>query len=74
MASFFAPEQWAENTDGGPHFSHDLVGGIGDDLFRLDGDHATGALHLRAEVREDLEHVVDIAQIRHVVNHARLPS
>ncbi len=67
-----APEQWAEHAHGSAHLADDFVRGLGDDFFRLDGDHAAGPLHLRAEVREDLEHVMDIAQVGNVMDDARL--
>ena len=38
----------------------------------MDRNRAAGALHLRAEMGEDLQHVMDVAQIRHVMDDARL--
>ena len=68
----FAPEQRAEHADGRAHFPHDLVRRFGDDFLRLHRDHAAGPLDLRAEVREDLQHVMDVAQVGDVVDDARL--
>src|SRR5205807_6864999 len=39
-----------------------------------DGDNPAGALHLSAEMSEDLQHVMRVAQVRHAMNRARLPS
>src|SRR5206468_11232500 len=33
-----------------------------------------GPLHLSAEMSEDLQHVMRVAQVRHAMNRARLPS
>ena len=58
-----ATEQWAENANGGAHFAHDVVGGLGGDFFGPDLNRATRSLHLASEFAEDGEHVVDVAQV-----------
>ena len=68
----FAPEQRAEHADGRAHFADDLVRSFGDDFLRLHRDRAARPLDLRAEVREDLQHVMDVAQVGDVVDDARL--
>ena len=62
----FPAEQRAEHADGRAHFAHDVVRRLGVDLLGLHRDHAAGPLDLRAEVREDLQHVMDVAQVRDV--------
>ena len=69
---FLATQQRADDADGRAHFPHNLVGSLGDDFLRLHGDGAARPLDLRAEVRQDLEHVMDVAQVRHMVDDARL--
>ena len=69
---FFPAEQRAQNTNRGAHFPHDIVGGFGGDLFRLDGDDPARPLDLASQLAEDREHVVDVAQVRNPRNHAGL--
>ncbi len=65
-------EQRPKHADGCAHFPHNLVGSLRLDVLRLDPDRAAGALHTRAEMREDLEHVVDVREVGHVGDRARL--
>ena len=65
-------EQRTEHANRGAHFAHDFVGRDRFDLLRLDRDGAAGAFHLRAEMRQDLQHVMRVAQVRHAMQNARL--
>ena len=67
-----AAEQGTEDADGGAHLPHDLVGRDRFDVLRADRHGAARPLHLRAEMGEDLQHVVDVAEIRNVVDDDRL--
>ena len=72
VAFFLAAQQRPEHANRSAHFAHDVIRRLGGDLLRLHGHRATGALHLRTEMRQDLQHVVDVAQIRNVMDDARL--
>ena len=69
---FAAAEQRAEHANRRAHFAHDIVGRDRFDLLRGHGDRAAGAFHLRAEMRQNLQHVMRVAQIRHATDDARL--
>ena len=67
---FFTTKQRAEHANAGAHFSHDFVGCDGFDFVRLHTHDAARALHVSAEVREDLQHVVDVRQVGDIGNGA----
>ena len=71
---FLAAEQGPEHADRGAHLADDfmalgawvvIVSGLG-------GDHTAGPFDLRAEMRENLQHVMDVAEIGHMMDDARL--
>lgn len=66
----FSAEEGSEDAHGGAHFSDDVVWGSGFDGFGVDGDGAAGAFHVGSEVGQDLEHVVDIAEVGHLMDDA----
>jgi len=41
-------------------------------LLRRDADRAAGAFHLRAQMSQNLQHVMRVAQIGHAMNDTRL--
>src|SRR4029077_19347089 len=58
---FLAPtQQWSKNTYRRAHFSNNVVCRNRIDLFRDDTHVAAGAFHLRAEVHQDLQHVMRV--------------
>ena len=67
-----APEQRAEHANRRAHFSHDVVGRDRFDRVGRDGDGAAGAFHLRAEMHQDLQHVMRVAQVGDAMEDARL--
>ena len=68
---FLAPtQQWSKNTNRRAHFSNNVVRRNRIDLFRSDTHGAAGAFHLCAEVHQDLQHVMRVAQVRHAMNEA----
>ena len=67
-----ASEQRPEHADRRAHFADDFVRRDCFDLFRLDPHRAAGAFHFRAQMHQNLEHVVDVTQVGHVADDARL--
>ena len=72
LGHLLAAEEGTQHADGGSHLADDLVGGLGPDLLGADLDDAAGPLHLGAELAEDGEHVMDVAQVGDAVDDAFL--
>ncbi len=66
----FAAKERSENADGCSHFPDDFVRGRGFHGFGVHGHGPARTFHMRSEVGEDLEHVVDVAEIGHLMDHA----
>ena len=69
-ALFQAARERTEDADGGAHLAHEIIGRDGFDLLRLDHDDAAGALDLGAELSEDADHVVGVAEVGHTADGA----
>ncbi len=69
---FAATEQRTEHADRCAHFSYDLVGRDRLDRLGVYGNGAAGAFHLRAEMHQDLQHVMRVAQVRDAAQNAGL--
>ena len=74
LASLHRPSNGPKNTNGRAHFPDDIVGRDTVDLLGSHSHGAARAFHLRAEVSENLEHVIRVAQVGHAVNDTRLAS
>ncbi len=71
----FAPAKERTNhANRRAHFADDIVGSDRIYFYGRDCDGAAGAFYLRAEVLQNLQHVVRVAQIGHAPNRARLAS
>ena len=71
----FAPAKERTNhANRRAHFADDIVGSDRIYFCGRDCDGAAGAFYLRAEVLQNLQHVVRVAQIGHAPNRARLAS
>ncbi len=73
LASLHRPSNGPKNTNGGAHFSHDIVGRDRVDLLGSHSHRAARAFHLRTKVSENLQHVIRVAQVGDAVNDAWLP-
>ena len=65
-----ASEQRTQHADGGAHFADEFVRGLGADIFGFDDNSAAGSFHFAAEMAENGEHVMDVAQIGDAANDA----
>ena len=71
---FLAPtQQRSKHTNRSAHFSDDVVGRDAVDLLSSHSDSAAGAFYLRAEVSENLKHVICVAQVGYPVNDTWFP-
>ena len=73
LESILRLDERTQHADRCAHFSHDFVGRDRFDLLGVYGDGAAGAFHLRAEMHQDLQHVMRVAQVRNAVQDAGLP-
>ena len=69
---FFPAQQRAQDANRCAHFSDDVVGRLGEDLFRFHGHRAAGPLYFATELTKDSEHIMDIAKIRDPRDDTRL--
>src|ERR1043166_6052021 len=67
-------QQWSQDANGRAHFPDNVVWRNTVNLFGGHGYGATRAFHLCTEVRQNLEHVIRVAQVRHTMNDTWLPS
>ena len=67
-----AAQQGSHHANGGAHFAHEVIRGIAADILGLDENRAAVPFHLGAQILEDLQHVIRIAQIRHARDPAFL--
>jgi len=70
----FAAKEGAEDAHGSAHLADDFIRGVGGDFLGLDGDGAAGPFDLRAEVIEDLQQVMHVAQVGDVMDDALIPG
>src|SRR3982750_1580220 len=71
---FAAAQQWSKNTNRSSHSSNDIVRRDRLYLFRRDRNGPAGALHLRAQMGKNLQHVFGVTQIGHPMNDTRFPG
>src|SRR3954471_10335622 len=68
------PEQWSDHANRSAHAPNHLVWRNGTDVLRGDGNGSARPFHMRAEVRQDLEHIVRVAQVRYTPDRDRFAS
>ena len=66
-----AAEQRTDDANRSAHPPDNIIGRNRIDFRGRDRDRAAGAFHFRAEMLQNLQHVMRVAQVRHTVNRAR---